>query len=152
MTLPIEREAVFPRMSGIRLNLQKLRELQTRGLEEFRTRKDTFDLAQHHLRLALEGIFNIAGHILSRMPGGRATEYKEIARKLGELDIVSRAFADQTLVPMGGMRNILVHHYTEIDPDRLYDVLTNHLGDIEAFLGFIGGVLTHPEKFGLTVE
>ena len=41
----------------------------------------------------LEGVFNISTHILSRIPGATATQYKEIAIKLGENKIIDNDFA-----------------------------------------------------------
>lgn len=148
--LPLEREAVFPRIDGIAKNLNKLETLGNLEFEEF-TNGDPLDLAQHHLRLALEGVFHISAHILSRLPGGRAVEYKEIALKMGELNIVPKNFAKDILVPMAGMRNILVHHYADIDPKKLYDIIKNHRKDIEQFLTYIKIVLQEPEKFKLTL-
>lgn len=148
MTPPLAREAILPRIDGIRKNLEKLAGLAKLPLKEF-SKGDPFDLAQHHLRLALEGVFHIATHILSRIPGGRATEYKEIALKLGETGIVPREFAQKALVPMAGLRNILVHNYSDIKPDRLHDIITNHRNDIEQFLKYVKVVLENPEKFGL---
>ncbi len=150
MTAPIEREAILPRVDGIRRNVEKLRDLLERGLPEFRKRGDTFDLAQHHLRLALEGIFHIGGHLLARVPGGRAVEYREIAQKLGDLGLVDKDFAQQNLVPMAGMRNVLVHQYAAVSPERLYQVLTDHLGDIEKFLDEIKKIIEQPERFRFT--
>ncbi len=57
--LPIEREAIMPRIDGIRKNLKKLMDLTQLPFESF-SRGDPYDLAQHHLRLALEGIFSRA--------------------------------------------------------------------------------------------
>lgn len=57
MTLPLEREAIMPRIDGIRKNILKLQELGKLPFEKFRE-GDSFDLAQHHLRLALEGVFH----------------------------------------------------------------------------------------------
>lgn len=151
MRAPIEREAILPRIDGIQRNLDKLQVLRDRGRAEFEQRGDTFDLAQHHLRLALEGVFHIGAHLLARTPGGRAVEYREIARKLGELGFVERAFAERALVPMAGMRNVLVHQYADVSPERLYRVLTDHRGDIEEFLRQIKKVLDDPKRFGLTV-
>jgi uncharacterized protein YutE (UPF0331/DUF86 family) len=113
---------------------------------------DAFDLAQHHLRLALEGIFHISSHILSRMPGSRAVEYKEIARKMGETKIVPRDFAEKALVPMAGMRNMLVHQYSDLDTARLYGIIKNHRCDIETFLTHIGNFLKDPKVFGVEVK
>ena len=146
--LPIEREAILPRIDGIRKNLRKLTALVSLPFESF-SQGDPYDLAQHHLRLALEGIFHISTHILSRLPGGRATEYKEVAIKMGELRLVPQGFARKALVPMAGMRNVLVHHYADIDPRRLYDTIRNHRNDIEKFLACIKLILEKPKKFGL---
>lgn len=146
----LEREAIMPRLDGIRKNLKKLEELSRLSLDEF-SQGDAFDLAQHHLRLALEGVFNISTHILSRLSGGRAVEYKEIARKMGELGVVPRTFAERALVPMAGMRNILVHYYADIDTKRLHETILNHRGDIEEFLVHIKTLLNQPSKVGLSI-
>jgi uncharacterized protein YutE (UPF0331/DUF86 family) len=148
--LPVEREAILPRIDGIRKNLKKLAELASLPFDQFCS-GDPYDLAQHHLRLALEGVFHISSHILSRIEGGRAVEYKEIARKMGELQVVPKEFAEKSLVPMAGMRNILVHHYSDIDAKRLYEMIRNHQKDIESFLKHIKDLLADPQKFGVTV-
>lgn len=150
-SVPLEREALFPRIDGIRKNIKKLESLSQLPLEEF-CAGDSFDLAQHHLRLALEGIFNISTHILSRFPGGRAVEYKEVALKLGELKVVPKDFANRALVPMAGLRNILVHHYSDIRPEKIYDIVKNHLKDIEAFLSLIKNFLGNLKSFGLKIN
>ena len=150
MTLPLEREAILPRIDGIRKNLARLTQLGELPFEEF-TQGDSFDLAQHHLRLALEGVFHIGAHILSRLPGARAVEYREIAEKLGELKVVDRSFAEQRLVPMAQMRNLLVHHYADIDVARLYAIVRDHLGDIEEFLHAVKKLVEDPGRLGLKV-
>ena len=148
---PLEREALLPRIDGIGRNLKKLERLAALPFEEF-SQGDPFDLAQHHLRLALEWIFHISSHILSRIPGGRAVEYKEIAQKMGEQKLVPADFAKNVLVRMAGMRNILVHHYADIDPKKLYDTIKNHRADIETFLRNVKKILENPKKFGLSLN
>lgn len=151
MILPLEREAIMPRIDGMRKNISRLRELGKIPFENFKE-GDPFDLAQHHLRLALEGVFHIGAHILSRLPGGRTVEYREIAEKLGKTGVVDQAFAENSLVPMAKLRNLLVHHYANLDARRLYDVINNHLEDIETFLRAVKAVVETPKKFGLRVE
>lgn len=151
MKQSIEREAILPRIDGIRKNLKKLETLAKFPLEEF-SDGDAFDLAQHHLRLALEGVFHISSHILSRLPGGRAVEYREIALKMGESGICPKDFAKGKLVPMAGMRNILVHHYSDIEPQRLHNIIKNHRVDIERFLSHIKSLIENPAKFDLKIE
>lgn len=148
MTPPLEREAILPRIDGIRKNLKKLEQLSLLPFDQFST-GDPYDLAQHHLRLALEGVFHIASHLLSRIPGGRAVEYKEIAKKMGEFNLVPRDFAKRALVPMAGMRNILVHTYADINPKKLHEIICKHLIDIDQYLKEIKLILQNPQKYGL---
>lgn len=147
---PLEREAILPRLDGILKNLKKLEELSRLPFDQF-SQGDSFDLAQHHLRLALEGVFNICSHILSRLPGGRTTEYKDMARKMAELKVLPKDFVERALVPMAGMRNILVHYYADIDAKRLYEIIVAHRADIDQFLAGIKGILKDPSRLGLSV-
>ena len=117
MTIPpLRREALLPRIDGITKNLKRLREFGARPRKEFLENEDLFDLAQHHLRLALEGVFHIASHILSRIPGTRATGYREIALALGVADIVDRTFAEGALVKMAGYPTVA---FVTLDPGKL---------------------------------
>ncbi|MBI2415649.1 MAG: DUF86 domain-containing protein [Candidatus Kerfeldbacteria bacterium] len=149
--LALQRTAIEPRLDGIQKDLELLRQFAHLSFIEF-TNDVIIDRAQLHLRYILEGIFHIGSHILSRIPGGRYTEYKEIARKLGEYNIVPKTFAEQNLVKMAGYRNRLTHFYAEITPDELYAILQQHLSDVELFLKAVKKVVEQPEQFGLTIE
>lgn len=151
MTQAIERETVLKRINGIQGELADLQRLAQLPLVTFSS-GDGYKLAQYHLHRALEGVFNITGHILARIPGAQATQYKEMARKLGEVGIVDRTFADTTLTEMAKYRNRLVHFYSEVTSDELYSLLQNDLGDFHTFLQAVKDVLTDPVRFGLTVE
>ncbi|MBI3335365.1 MAG: DUF86 domain-containing protein [Candidatus Portnoybacteria bacterium] len=120
-------------------------------LEEF-SKEDNFDRAQFYLRRALEGVFHIGAHILSRKEGGRVTEYKEIARRLGELGIIKKSFAEGPLTQMAKYRNRLTHFYADILPQELHTILQHNLGDTETFLRAIKELIHNPEKFGLTIK
>jgi uncharacterized protein YutE (UPF0331/DUF86 family) len=151
--LPLKSQSIIPRIDGIAKDIEKLRILAKLSQEEFYdATKDHYDVAKLRLREALEGVFNIGAHILSRIEGGRASEYREIARKLGEQGIVEKEFADKELSQMARYRNRLTHFYAEITPHELYDIINNNLDDFETFLAAVKNVLEHPEKFDLTVE
>ena len=152
MRLPLKRQSIVPRIDGILRDIERLRLFVLCPVEEFSTNPDSFDIAKLHLREALEGVFHIGAHILSRMNGGRVTEYKEIAHKLGEHGIVEKHFADTTLIQMAGYRNRLTHFYAEISAHELHQILQEHLNDFGVFLAAVKHVLEHPEQFGLAIE
>ncbi|MCI0542156.1 DUF86 domain-containing protein [bacterium] len=151
MNKPLEKDTILKRVNGIQLEIAELQKLGIVSFEDFKEGV-SHKLAQYHLHRALEGVFNIAAHILSRIPGGQATTYKETALKLGEFGIVEKEFAERTLAEMAKYRNRLVHFYAEVTEKELYDIIHDHLDDFETFLSSVKEVLEHPEKFGLSLE
>jgi len=147
-SLPLDEVTVLRRMNGIQDELREMKLLAAIQFTEFKSGVG-FKLAQYHLHRALEGVFHISSHILSRIPGGQPTEYKAMARKCGELGVVDRSFAEQRLVAMAGYRNRLVHFYAEISAPEIYDIITNHLTDFDTFLFGVKQVLQAPERFGI---
>ncbi|MDO8643743.1 MAG: DUF86 domain-containing protein, partial [bacterium] len=129
----------------------ELEKLSKIPMEEFST-GDGWKLAQFHLHRALEGVFNITSHILSRIPGGAVTQYREMAEKLGEYKIVTDEFAKTKLSEMAKYRNRLVHFYAQITPTELYGILQNDLGDFDVFLGSVRKVLEQPDTYGVSVQ
>jgi uncharacterized protein YutE (UPF0331/DUF86 family) len=147
----IKSQSVIPRLDGIardRLMLQKLGELPDAEI----AKEENFVRAQFYLRRALEGVFHIGSHILSRIPGGRVTEYKAIALRLGEVGIVPQEFASKGLKAMAGYRNRLTHFYADVNPAELQQILRNDLADFDTFAAAIKALLEDPEPFGLSVE
>lgn len=151
MNKPLEKDTILKRVNGIQLEIAELHKLGAVSFEDFQS-SDAHKLAQYHLHRALEGVFNIAAHVLSRIPGAQATTYKEMALKLGEFGIVEREFAEKTLAEMAKYRNRLVHFYAEVTQKELYDIICDHLGDFDIFLQGVKELLGKPEKFGLSVE
>lgn len=147
----LEKDVLIKRINGIQNEIKDLEKLGAMPFSEF-SDGDGFKLAQYHLHRALEGVFNISSHILSRIPGSQATKYSEIALKLGEFNIIDKEFANSKLVLMAKYRNRLVHFYAEITAEELYGIIQNNLGDFNVFLKAVKEVLEHPEKFGLAIE
>lgn len=151
-TNKLKKEALIPRLDGIAEDVEKLLKLKEKGLEEFKNNEEVFALSQFYLRQALEGVFHIGEHILSRLNGGRAAEYKEIAKLLGEKGVVNKNFAASSLKDMAGYRNRLTHFYAEITPEEIYNILQNNLEDISLFLKEIKNFLGQLAEFNLEIE
>ena len=79
----IEKDIILKRINGIQQEIAELQKLSALSFEEFKG-GDGYKLAQYHMHRALEGVFKIGSHFLSRIPGGEVTQYREIAEKLGE--------------------------------------------------------------------
>ncbi len=149
--VPVEKTTVTVRLNGIQQELAELQELAKVPKSKF-VKGDAHKLASYHLHRILEGVFNITNHILSRLPGGATTTYKDMAIALGEHGIVSKKFAEGPLFNMAGYRNRLVHFYSEVTPAELYKALRNHLKDVDTFCRAVKTVLKSPKQFGLLLD
>jgi len=64
-------------------------------------------------------------------------EYRDAIRLLGEGGYLDSNLV-QRLIPMAGLRNILVHDYLEVDRGKIYALLQDRLEDFERFATQIG--------------
>ena len=90
--LSLEKDIITIRIEGIEAEITELMKLGKENCTEFESGPG-WKLAQFHLHRALEGVFHISAHILSKIPGGQATQYKEMAIKMGEFCIVPKEFS-----------------------------------------------------------
>ncbi|KKU27756.1 MAG: hypothetical protein UX80_C0017G0003 [Candidatus Amesbacteria bacterium GW2011_GWA2_47_11b] len=142
--LPIEKDVVLKRMEGIQTELTELVNLGKQDLATFSSGSG-WKLAQFHLHRALEGVFNISSHLLSRIPGATATQYKEIALKMGEFGFVPADFAQTRLTEMAKYRNRLVHFYAQVTAEELYKIIRDDLKDFDVFLQAVKATLASPK-------
>lgn len=98
------------------------------------------------LRRALEALFDAGRHLLSKGFGEPATEYKEIARRLGERSILNARQVER-LTAMAGYRNRLVHFYDEVSPEELYSILKERSADVRGLMDALRAWLAaHPDR------
>ena len=78
-------------------------------------------VAERGLQLGAEAIFAIGNHVLSAHFGVSPKDYEDIIVQLAACGVIDDAVR-QRLKGLGGFRNILVHGYLRIDPDRVAEV------------------------------
>ena len=135
------------RIEVIRVALSHLKELGNLKRDEFLEDYKNPASAETFIRHCLEAIFDIGRHILAKSGKVRLThEYKDIARGLGEIGVISRPLMNK-LMEMAGYRNRIVHFYHEITNEELYEILQNDLKDIEQFVKEIGKFIKKYKEF-----
>lgn len=150
--IPLNREILRSRLSYIEDSMKSLERFKGKSFREFHADTDNFRIAYYDLHRALEASMDIGSHILSRIPGTRATSYKEIALLLGKNKIVPLRFAENELLQMAGYRNRMVHFYSEITERELYKIVQGNLKDFEKFCGYINKLIINPKKYGLNIK
>ena len=129
----INKNIIYRKADAARKSLKRLRTKSGLSLENFLQDADTQDTVLHHLQIAIQACIDIGQHILSDEGWGMPGTLTEIAYTLEEHGVISQNHASQ-IVQMFGFRNILVHDYMEIDLEKVYNIWTLNLDDIEAYL------------------
>lgn len=130
----IDTALLEKKLAFIETCLRELRELAVLDRLGSDVREQRF--VYHTLQLAVQSALDVASHIVS-------------ARRLGEpstnralfAPVASDGWIEPDLLPalqaMAGLRNILVHGYQEVDNAIVFDVVSNHLGDLDRFVSGI---------------
>jgi len=113
--------------------LEKLRKLSRLSIDDFLSDERNPAATESFLRRCIEAIFDVGRHILSKSFAFKSLEYKEVAKELGDKEIVSKQYSE-ILIKIAGYRNRMVHFYREILDKEFYDILQSDLVDIEKFL------------------
>lgn len=127
-------------IAGIQENIKELENIACMSLNDFKQNKRNYAIAEHHLRRALEGILTIGTHILSRIPNVRMKDYQSIIESLGAQNVIPKDFAEKNK-KLSAYRNRLVHLYWEISEKELYEIIKQHLKDIDMFCNYFLGYI-----------
>ena len=104
-----------------------------KSFTEFQSDLDTKDITERNLQTAIEACLDIAKIIISQKKLPEPKDNKGVFKVLAENGIIS-SNSLSFLIPMAGIRNILVHGYDKIDDNLIYGVLKKHLDEFQIFL------------------
>lgn len=123
---------VVDRLEHIRSSVNRLKKLTTQPKAQFLADPDNFAIAEHHLRRALEAVFDIGRHILAKNGLEKPENYRQVILALGQHKVIPPDFAEK-IVGMAGYRNRLTHNYAYITHDEIWSIITTRLNDFAQF-------------------
>jgi len=132
----IRTELIYDRAALIDNSLNRLEEFARQSLTEFLIHPDNYAIAEHHLRICLEALFDMGRHILVKTGFGKPSDYREILIMLSRQSVIPADFLENVKV-MAGYRNRLVHMYNEIGGAEMYEIISHGLSDIRKFCAYI---------------
>lgn len=132
----INKYVIHNRIDLINRSVTRLKKLATLAEPRFTADPDNYAIAEHHLRRALESLFDIGRHIMAKQGLGHPADYQSILLALTKEKIIPGEFAAR-IKGMAGYRNRLVHGYAEVNPEEMYSIIKNRLNDFEEFSRFI---------------
>lgn len=140
----VDRERTDELLAMLARYVRILRQLADIPLDEFRADPRNFGSAERFLQLAIETTLSIGHHIIAASGFDQPTSYADVFRVLGKEEVLDAEFA-AALEPMARMRNRLVHHYEDVEPARVHELLRTHLGDFDRFARAVAEHLAVPD-------
>lgn len=124
---------VLDRLLG---NLQKyvgeLKRLSELPKEKFLTNSDKIGNAKYNFVVAIECVIDIAQHLIAEYRLRRPDDYADTIQVLQEAGIVDFELSE-SLQSMVKFRNLLVHMYTKVEDENVYQYLKTNLQDFSDF-------------------
>jgi uncharacterized protein YutE (UPF0331/DUF86 family) len=142
----VSRAVVADKIALVRRMLDAIRTLPLEELERFSIDPRMAAAGESYLRRALEGLLDLARHVLAKGFGRAPAEYAVVARELGEVGVTTADVATR-LVSMARYRNRMVHFYDEVTERELFELLTTRLDDFEKVIGDVTQWMAkHPDR------
>lgn len=125
-------DAVQARLLRLEEVVSELRELARLDSATLRTGLRNMWAVERGLQLGAEILFDIGNHILTSQYGSNSEGYQDIIEQLARQGILDPEL-HQRLRGLAGFRNILVHDYLRLDPDRVEEALGRAPQDFDDF-------------------
>lgn len=140
----VDRERTDELLAMLARYVRILRELADIPLDDYCADPRNFGSAERFLQLAIETALSIGHHIIAASGFDQPTSYADVFRVLGKEGVLDVDFAT-ALQPMARMRNRLVHHYEDVEPVRVHELLRSRLGDFDRFACAVAEHLAVPD-------
>lgn len=121
------------KISSILKYLKILKGYQSLSQKELENDTTLKGAVERYLYLLSQATIDLAESLIALKDFRRPTTYGETFQILEEEKLISTDLTEK-LVNMARFRNIIAHDYEDLDFGIIYDVLQNHLKDIEEFL------------------
>lgn len=123
---------VSKRLAKLKEYVGLLKKLQKEPKGRFVSDPFIYGNAERYTQLAIQVLLDIGNHIIADDKLGEVTEYRDVLKILGDRKYLPANLVGR-LLPLVGLRNILVHDYLDVDRLKLYGALQTGLKDFEEF-------------------
>jgi uncharacterized protein YutE (UPF0331/DUF86 family) len=129
----VDRNMLLLKVDKTREYLDFLKRVKKYPVNEYLADPFIYGSAERFLQLTIEVVIDIANHLIADLRLRKPENNREIFEILRENKIIPDELTG-SLVKMVQFRNILVHDYVKLDRKIVYDVVVNHLVDVEKFV------------------
>lgn len=137
---------ISPKLERLERYVGYLKGYQKHSAEDLRKDHTLRGAVLHYLQLSIECCMDIGEMLISGLGLRKPEDGREVFDILAENGVLQREFASR-FSPAAGLRNIIVHQYTDIDMDRIRDHIQDHLADFDVYAKSVARFL-HERRTG----
>ena len=119
-------------MKRLEKALQVLQQSSKVAFEELINNHVLLSAVERNFQVAIECILDIGNHIIAEKGFETPEDNEDVIRILGDESVIPPDFAEK-IKGIAGFRNILIHEYTDIDYELLYNYLVYRLDHFREF-------------------
>jgi uncharacterized protein YutE (UPF0331/DUF86 family) len=136
----IDKDLVYRKLARLNMYLDQLKPIAGKSLAEYLSDIVSKAAAERFIQLIVECASDINNHAVVESGKRPPEDYTSSFVRAAEVGLISRELAER-LKGSGGMRNILVHEYMDIDDEKVYKTLPIALKDYKEYLKQVNAFL-----------
>lgn len=129
----IDADLIRRKLSRLNMYLDKLAPLSKMTFEEYSKNDLISSAAERYIQLIVECASDINNHVVVEKESRPPEDYTSSFVKAAEVGLITRELADR-IKGSGGMRNILVHEYMEIDNKKVFEIIPVAIKDYKEYI------------------
>jgi uncharacterized protein YutE (UPF0331/DUF86 family) len=137
----VRDDLVTAKLAEIEDRLARVRAHRVQTVEQLKGDRDAFDLVSFNLMLAVQSCCDVVAHLIADEKWPAATTLAGGFARLHSEGVLSMNTA-AALARAVGLRNVVAHGYSEVNPDAVFAASTAGLADLEAFVREVARWLT----------
>lgn len=138
----MDKERIYIKIDELDQYLQEIDEIMPSSSMEYAQNLVKRRALERLLQITIEVVMDVSAIMVKEMKLGLPYQEEDFLDKMSGTvlnpDLVTK------LMKMKGFRNVLVHGYSQIDNQRVYEIFTHDLGDItefkQAIIEFLEGI------------
>lgn len=129
----IDIDLIRRKLARLNMYLEKLKPISQRSLEDYLSDFYLKTSAERLIQLIVECASDINNHVVVETRNRPPEDYSISFIKAAEVGLISMQLANR-LKASGGMRNILVHEYMDIDDEKVYQTIPLAIKDYKQYI------------------
>lgn len=135
-----DRDLVLAKATSVRRHLNRVTEKRDVDLPTFLKDVDRQESILFNLQMAIQNCIDIAAHIIGEEGFGVAGSTNEMFYLLEENGFMDAELTEK-MVSAVGFRNLIVHEYSKVELEEVFEVAHKDINDLNEYLKSILGKL-----------